>query len=365
MCANHDESSLTLVDIDVPGSIDKLKECQKDNPEHKFICLSVSEERTYSDHNLKKPINSSSLIELLKKLEKTNIKTSNSNSQNIPEKKPVNMIARENKNPFKNSGTSIAGKHLSSDEDSDFFGDQKDISINNKKDRINVAYHPEKMLQGAIMEGYKIARKNNCAIQVTSLDISLVIDPSNFKVYTMTPERIIRPTCLLETNNKAQFKRLSVNHLKSKLTTSQPEKSTDAHCFDIDTLLWKVSLWSSRGRIPADTDLSTPVYLTHWPNLTRLDNIPHAPRIAALLISAPDTLCNVAEKLMVPQRYIFGFYSACYALDLSANARRQADNLFKPNEKPHKHSRSILSKIFRHITRKSQPSDTAQQHHVQ
>jgi len=185
-----------------------------------------------------------------------------------------------------------------------------------------------------------------------------VIDPSNFKVYTTVPERIIRPTCLLETNRKAQFKQLDVDHLKNKLAPLQSNKGIDAAGIDIDTFLWKIALWSSRGRIPAGTDLSMPVYLRHWPNLTRLDHIPHAPRIAALLILAPDTLCHIAEKLKIPQRYVFGFYSASHALGLSANARRQVDNLFKPDDKPLSHSRSVLRKIFRHITGKSKVNET-------
>ncbi len=361
LCESHDDASLTLVDIDVHGSVDALKDLQKTNPENKFICLSIAEalahNSLHNSYHIKKPINSAMLIKLLDTLAKPEVTNKNS----IADKKspPATLVARENIKPFNQRETALAGKYLGADGDADFFGEQKDITPNNKKELVNAQYHPEKMLQGAIMEAYITAKENHCAVQLTTLGISIVIDSSNFKVYSTVPERIIRPTCLLETNKKVQLKQLDVDHLKNTLVPFQSNPGIDVNGIDIDTFLWKIALWSSRGRIPSDTELSTPVYLCHWPNLTRLDNIPHAPRIAALLISAPDTLCHIAEKLKIPQRYVFGFYSASHALGLSANARRQVDSLFKPSDKPLSHSRSVLRKIFRHITRKSQANEPA------
>ena len=358
LCENHNDASITLVDIDVPESNDALKEQQLTNSENKFVCLSIAEENKLSLPHIKKPINSAALIELLDSL--VRVEPDKERKKIVEDKadKTNNLIARENSRQFNKNRSALAGKHLGANDDTDFFGDHEDIRSDNSKDIAKVSYHPEKMFQGAAAKGYHIAQKNNCAIQVTALGISIIIDPSNFKVYTTTPERIFRPICLLETDNKVEFKHLDVDHLKNKVSHLQPNRDTDENCSDIDTFLWKITLWSSRGRIPADTDLSIPVYLAHWPNLTRLDNIPHAPRIAALLILAPDTLCHVAERLQIPQRYVFGFYSAAHALNLSSNARRQVDSLFKPADKPLSQSRSILRKIFKHITRKSQADDS-------
>ncbi|OUS15092.1 hypothetical protein A9Q88_10975 [Gammaproteobacteria bacterium 50_400_T64] len=360
LCESHNDANITLVDIDVPGSNNALKEQQLINPKNKFVCLSIADNNKLNLPHIKKPINSASLIAILDSFAKVEPSKESKDIVADNTNKTNDLIARENSRQFNKNRSALAGRHIGANDDTGFFGDNEDISTKNSKDITKVTYHPKKMFQGAVIEGYHIAKQNNCAIQVTALGISIIIDPSNSKVYTTTPERIFRPICLLETNNKAQFKHLGVEHLKDKVSHFQSNKDTDDNCSDIDTFLWKITLWSSRGRIPEDTDLSVPVYLAHWPNLTRLDNIPHAPRIAALLISAPDTLCHVAEKLQIPQRYVFGFYSAAHTLNLSSNARRQVDSLFKPVDKPVSQSRSILRKIFKHITRKSQADNSIQ-----
>ena len=354
---SHDDASLTLLDVDTPGSADALKDLQRTNPENKCICLSISEENSYNTHHIKKPINSTALIKLLEQLANTEENNGTQNGADDEKTVPATLIARENIKPFNQRETALAGKHLEADGDTHFFGEHKDITLDNKKELVSAQYYPEKMLQGAITEAYITAKENNCAVQLSTLGISILIDPNSFKVYSTVPERIIRPTCLLETNKKAQLKQLDVDHLKNELEPFQSNQGIDVNGIDIDTFIWKISLWSSRGRIPSGTEISAPVYLSHWPNLTRLDNIPHAPRIAALLISAPDTLCHIAEKLEIPQRYVFGFYSASHALGLSANARRQVDSLFKPDDIPISHSRSVLRRIFRHITRKTEANE--------
>lgn len=357
LCDSHRDASITLVDIDALESESELTTLQDKNPENTFICLSTTENKHHNTFHIKKPINSAALIELLEKIEKNIADDNNEENTAHEENASLKLVARENSNPFNQRETALAGKHLGGNGDTDFFGEQKDIDTTSKKELTKALYYPEKMLQGAIAEAYIIAKKNECAVQLTILGISIIIDPINFKVYTTLADSIIRPTCFLETNKKAEFEQLDAHQLKSKLDLLTSNASTESNGIDIDTFIWKITLWSSRGRIPSDTDLSTPVYLKHWPNLTRLVNIPHAPRIAALLISAPDTLIHIAERLNIPQRYVFGFYSASHALDLSANARRQVDTLFEPIEKPLSHSRSVLGKLFRHITRKSKAVD--------
>lgn len=83
-----------------------------------------------------------------------------------------------------------------------------------------------------------------------------------------------------------------------------------------DDFLWRTGLWVSDGQLPKDTDLVTPITLRHWPNMTRLGKLPHAARIAALLIKTPMSLPAVAKVLNLPMSDVVTFYNAAASIGL-------------------------------------------------
>ncbi|MBV1889011.1 MAG: hypothetical protein KUG67_02065 [Proteobacteria bacterium] len=362
LCDEHRIARITLVDIDMPGSDTALSDYRKKNPIKTVICLSVSGESIHSDFCIKKPINSTELVQLLDNIvDNTSVEQRNNNCREATPEAKLSTKAGPggDTRTFSQSNTSRAGEHLGQEDESDFFGENRDVDINNKKEVALVTYSPKNMFQGAIIEGCNLAKSKNSVVEVRCLGVSTVIDGTSFKVYTAAPYGIIRPTCLLHSNEKPQFKNIEFDKLEEILLSRNRGKKANVVCMDIDAFVWKISLWSSRGRIPEGTSFSLPVYLIHWPNLTRLDNIPHASRIASVLMSGPDTLCHIAERLNIPQRYVFGFYSACNALELSGNAKRQVDTLFKPIDKPLTHPRVMLRKILNHVRKKNQPDSSA------
>ena len=110
--------------------------------------------------------------------------------------------------------------------------------------------------------------------------------------------------------------------------------------------MWLITLWCSRGRLPKGTSLSNPVYLMQWPNLTRLDPIPHAVHISALLYKQPHTLLEITQQLGIEQRYVFAFYSACKSVGLAHVSRREVDKIFVPEKAARHKNKSILSKLL-------------------
>jgi len=118
----------------------------------------------------------------------------------------------------------------------------------------------------------------------------------------------------------------------------QPWDSTEA-------FLWQVALWTYRGRLPSGTAVHGRVYLTRWPNLTRLAEIPHALRIAALWLAQPVSLAFTVDMLGIPQRYVFAFYGAAHAAGLAGQARRAADHLFESELGMRAESRHLLAGV--------------------
>jgi hypothetical protein len=115
---------------------------------------------------------------------------------------------------------------------------------------------------------------------------------------------------------------------------------------DVEAFIWKLALWTSKGRFPVDIDPNLPVYLKHWPNFTRLMLIPEVMRMAALLIDSPRSPLEVARVLQVKPHYVFAFITACQSLGILAQAKRQSDNLVMPEAPKPSQKQSLFSKIL-------------------
>jgi len=121
----------------------------------------------------------------------------------------------------------------------------------------------------------------------------------------------------------------------------------------MDSFKWIVALWCSRGRVPEGVDVTQPVYLRQWPNLTRLELIPHAVQIASLLYEHPRSLIDMAKQLDIEQRYVFAFFSACKSIGLSDVSRRDVDKLFVPEKPEPNKNKSVLGKLLGQLVRVS------------
>ena len=129
-------------------------------------------------------------------------------------------------------------------------------------------------------------------------------------VSTTMPEAFIRSLCVRSESS------YPVKLVQVDKTPAQIGASEDQRLRRLDNMLWKVALWTSRGRVDAGVSLDAPVRLRAWPNIPRLMTVPHGLRIAALWVGQPTGLLETARKLAVPHRFVFSFYCACKAFDL-------------------------------------------------
>lgn len=110
-----------------------------------------------------------------------------------------------------------------------------------------------------------------------------------------------------------------------------------------DALLWKLALWSSKGRLPRNTDPDCRVRMSRWPNFTRLLITPHAVRAAALWVTRDLSPIELASALRVPQRYIFALYAAASNAGLMEKTLAAAP---APELPPPQAPRGLLSRIL-------------------
>lgn len=186
------------------------------------------------------------------------------------------------------------------------------VDLDMTADLKKLFYEPRDYFQHALKGAVDQCRHEARPLHLQMSDEKYVtLLPKTNIALTNLSDTKLRPRCLIPINHNQiniEYRRESEIHLLSA-STEIPQS--------IDALLWKVTLWSSRGRLPVGTRIDSVIRLRQWPNLTRLMAIPQFLRIAALWAKNPSPLNRTVELLNIEARYVCAFFSACCALELT------------------------------------------------
>jgi hypothetical protein len=195
-----------------------------------------------------------------------------------------------------------------------FMSSRPDINLNNKALMSKINYQCDDYLQGKLTGLF--ANKENNAI--TTAYCFIVYNTKNHTAYVNVNNRTLQ--------NIAAIASLNMGY--SSVDIERLIKEKEVQWEDADAVLWKVSIWASRGRLPLLlNDLDRRFSLLCWPNLTRFMMTPHAMEIAVLWLDKPISLRESLALLDIPQRYVFSFYSAVVALALISFEKEPATEL--------------------------------------
>ena len=86
--------------------------------------------------------------------------------------------------------------------------------------------------------------------------------------------------------------------------------------YTLDAFIWLAALMSSRGRLPVGTDPERRARLRRWPNLTRLEPVPHAVELARRWVDAPRSIEALGRETGIEPRFVHAFHNAARALGL-------------------------------------------------
>ncbi len=258
---------------------------------------------------------------------------------------------------IRKAATVNAGKFLKIKYEEYYVGGQADADISDPEQLRKIHYSPGLLLQEIIETACEKSRQNERIIQLSILSHNFYFDYSAQKVYTNASTAVIRPLCVIHHEDDVLY---SVKHLRFKneiyatLVQNRKKfikKSLERQIWNMDSFKWIIALWCSRGRVPEGVDVTQPVYLRQWPNLTRLELIPHAVQIASLIYKHPRSLIDTAKQLDIEQRYVFAFFSACKSIGLSDVSRRDVDKLFIQEKPAPNKNKSILGKLLGQLVR--------------
>ncbi len=202
-----------------------------------------------------------------------------------------------------------------------YLGHRDDIDPANPAQLATVFYDPKDFLQGHIQSAIKMActRKEPMRLETPWKSITLL--PEQNLAYLAADEAQIRAACGIPFRNIVglDVDASSVKQLVNIRPVEQEvleEMRDSPHLVRLDAFLWKIALYTSKGRLPKGLDINQAFFLKRWPGMTRLLLPPHAMRIAALLTQKPCLLFGASEKMGIRQQYVFAFVSAAHALGL-------------------------------------------------
>lgn len=353
---NEQDAEAFLIDLDIHQGAKLLESQKKEYPDRIFLVLSLKElEPIEGAVFVKKPAQAQGMLTAIDSIrallgsrrKRAEASRALREAQDSPQAPAARRQADAKPAPREAPATAVDGplKTVSAprkiessthkvamlmDEQSfkSYLGHREDIDPKNFAQLATLYYDPKDYLQGHILAACKIAVARNQALRMETPWKSINILPQHYLVYIQADEAQLRAACGIPFRNivgvdidapgreqTAKLKPLSDEEIQALLQSGEGTR--------LDAFLWKVTLLTSKGKVPKGIDLEQEASLKHWPNMTRLLLTPHAMRIAAVMRQKPRTPFEIARLLGIRQQYVFAFFSAAHALGLIAQHTAQ------------------------------------------
>jgi len=358
-------AELDIIDADSVNAKEILDNRKVKTPDRPIILLSLEEVIIDGTIYVKKPVQTDELVEALKKVklmlggDKLKKVKDLPKQLSSPESKPEPEPKKE-KRPFVVENKQTETKKIDSKKSkkrakhrttvnltekgfSAYIGHVDGVDFSDQEQVLLASFSPKNFFLGYVQSAIRVARDKGRILQLNSSWKPLIIFPHSQEIWLDADDKQLRAFAGLAIANKSG-QGMSLSSVEQNTSEFINEKIESF--YDADAFIWRLAVWTSKGRYPEAINIDRPVYLKHWPNFTRLVVTPHALQITALLINGPRTLINIADSLKIKPQYVFVFISAAYAVGIVGQARRKADELIVPPEVKKPASKGLLSKIL-------------------
>ncbi len=341
------DAEVDVVDADFTTGKEALETIRvKENP-RPIIVLSREQLQLDNTIYVEKPIHLAKMLAAIEQA--SNLVSEKGLTKKAPVEKETTDAKEVNKRPIDTNERKKVSKHktamqMNESSFTSYIGIIPGVDFNDQKQVLKASYSPKNYFQGYVLSAFKVSKTKGRVIQLNSSWKPLLIFPHSHEIWLDADDKQLRAFASLEMN-RATGAKLTITAVNPK-ASSVGEKLDKFH--DMDAFVWKLAIWTSKGRYPQAIDIHRPVFIKRWPNFTRSMITPHALRITALLINGPRTMLNISEVLNVKPQYVFVFISAAYALGLVAQAERKSDEVIAPPPvtPKKKESKGLLNKIL-------------------
>ena len=339
------DAQIDIIDADFATAGEILETRRQQTPDRPIVLLSLQQLKIADTHFIQKPVTVEKITAVLTDL--TRVKKDDAEIEHDSDRTPeLNPASLDQELKPTEVVTQAPQKKRSAFEANEggytaFLGNLSDIDFDDPNQWTQASFDPKNYLLSYVLSACKVACHQNHAQQLSSMWKPLMIFPDSRKVWLDADDKQLRVFAGMEHKLFANTIALSPIDEKTNLLSKAADKFQD-----MDAFIWKLSIWSSKGRFPANIDPNLPVFLKQWPNFTRLMLTPDAMRIAALLLKSPRTCLEIVRVLHVRPQYVFAFITACQSLGILGQCQRQADFMVSPEPPKPNQKQSLFSKIL-------------------
>jgi len=233
---------------------------------------------------------------------------------------------------------------LSDEVYSSYIGHVEGVDFTDKEQVLLASFNSKHYFLSYIQSALRVAKEKKRIIQLNANWKPLIIFPDTHEIWLDAKDVQLRAF------SGILMKQWAGSGSGVSLSAADPDK-LNCHdklenFYDADMLLWKVAIWTSKGRFPSAIDIHQPVYLKQWPNFTRLLITPHALQITAVLTHSPALMMDVVEQLKIKPEYVFVFISAAHALGLVGQEQNRPEKAVAPAAVKKPKAQGLLAKIL-------------------
>lgn len=319
------DAQVILINMDHANANNELSRLKKNYPGVPLILTSIKPVETNDYYFLRKPMIAAHLIAIIDKVNGTP-------SVKAKTQQPNKIVVQKEKvkNPeIKPSVVTTTELQLNEKDVVAFVGEADDVDLRNPVNLGGIFFDMDECFLRYLKQAYQQAKKGKCAVRITGLWKPIIVFSESNQIYIEMSDQQLKSICAVSLDSSAITKvDIKLEPLISRKAALYCEKNKNYQ--RLDSFMWKISLWTSRGRLPQGMPLDSALYLLGWPNLTRLILTPEVLRITACWVRHPRTIINLTEVIGGPQRYLFSFITASYVLGMAGLANRESDNLILP-----------------------------------
>lgn len=159
-------------------------------------------------------------------------------------------------------------------------------------------FDPDLYLYGAVARALALARQHRQGVEINWELSSLSLCGVTGRIDSGMIESVMRSVALTRMKPTLTL----IGEAGKALPLARPEP--------VDKVLWRLAVWTSRGRLPMGIGQNARFRLARWPNLTRLLPTPHAMRISALWARGEYGAEETAQRLMISLADVYSFVAA-------------------------------------------------------
>jgi hypothetical protein len=200
----------------------------------------------------------------------------------------------------------IISTQLSSVDELQRCGNSGDVDLTKSDERRSIFLNAEDSLLVKMREAVDLARKQEHPVEIEGLPGKMYFFPKDNVFYSTFSDDFLNQLAL----TRFGYKELSLQSLEDFELEDKSKHLSE----DVETLIWKVAIWTARGRLFNGMDPDKQLQLSIKPDFVRFLALPNCEAISEVWVGHKMSALDVVKILDVPQRVVFSFMSGAYSL---------------------------------------------------